>query len=228
MVPAQQGLGGRDLQAERVDLGLEVQLELPEFQRAAQIVHQHGLLTRVKAHLEFVMEKVPAAIELGAAHGQGCMAQQVAARAVLGEHRDADGAAQVRMVDVELERLGKGLQHMAGGNAAVFRATAHAQRKLAGRDPAGGFCRASTGGQAARGVAQQAIADIAAKGIVEQAKIVQRDIEQAKGLTAARSLLHLLIQDGIKAGAREQTSQFVAHGHGTDLTLQILQFAAQS
>ncbi len=104
MVPAQQGLEGRDLVVGEVELRLVVELELPLAQRHAHVVLE--LVACAQAFVQLALEEagVAGAVLLGAAVGEvGVLQELVGVLAVVGTDRDAevDGDRHRLLVDVE-------------------------------------------------------------------------------------------------------------------------------
>jgi hypothetical protein len=179
MAPAQQCFGADHGTAGQVDLGLEVQLELPGRQCAPQRTFQRQALEGVRVHVRRVETHPVAADGLGAVHGDlGVLDQGVGVGAVGRPGRHPGTAAEHQRLPLELQRQRHRVAHLLhprGGLALVGAAGQH-QHEVVAADPGRGVARTQRADDAHGQRAQRGVAGAPAQGVVDQLEVV--DVER--------------------------------------------------
>jgi hypothetical protein len=210
VVPAHQRFHAAQAVAHAVDLGLVVQLELLELDRAAQVALQLQLLGGVGAHVGLEHHVVAAARALGLVHGRVGVGHELVGLALFRMQHDADRARDLQLLAHHVEGLGDRAQHAVGGLRA-FGAVVHAfeqQQELVAADARHGVALARGLAQPVRGGAQDLVAGRVAEGIVDRLEAVEVDEEHRD------ALFHLQLVGPLHAQQRVAQPVFEQHAVG--------------
>src|SRR5471030_93119 len=222
MQPAHQRLGADDLAAADAELGLVVQQQLAVAERVAQPgfdahAFLHALVHVLAVEGDVVVLAVAAL--LGAEHGDvGQPQQRFGVAAILRVDADADAAADPQIVAVDQEGLGQRGQQLVRHHArlVVLADVEQADGEFVAAQPRHQVLVAQHRAEAARHVAQQRVADLAAQGVVDQLETVQVDEQYAAVQLAALGHRQRLVDQLGQQRAVGQAGQRVVVGQVVD------------
>lgn len=209
--PAQQRLGGGDLAADRVDLGLEVQLQGARSDGAAQVVLQFEVGRGGGLQRLAVDAVAGAALAAGLAHRQFGAGDQAHGRGRARPGDDADRAAQRNAFAVDVAGCAHRLHEPLRDALHVLRVR-HAgdeHQEVVASQARHGVAVAGHAPQALGHRGQHQVADLRSVRIVDAAEVVQVDLQHRQRAAAGLVLAHRGAQPGLERHPQRQAGDGV-------------------
>ena len=227
MRPAQQRLAGRHAAGAQIDQRLEIERELVQGQRVAQVEFERAALLHRRLHVSGEEAVAAAAAILGGVERHvGLLQQLVGIDAVDRRHGDADRGADVDAMTVDFERLLERARQPLGQPFGVLAAFGHGlqHHELVAAEARDHVARLDDGAEPVRHFLEQLVADGMAERVVDRLEAVE--IDQVDG-DAVLGLVRFLEHPGdafAELGAIGEPGQFVEFGEMRDAFLRALAF----
>ena len=141
---------------------------------------------------------------------------------------NSNGAAHLGIDTVNRKGLAQGLRHSIGQDSAPGQVAGDGESELAGVDATNLALFGCAAGQPLRHALQQTVARGPAIGVIEKAKVVQRQVHHTEGSAFGVNGMGCLVQHGFKTGSAEQTGQIVMYQAGAHLLGHFLELCRQA
>lgn len=181
VVPAQQRLGRRDLQAAGVDLRLVDERQLAALQGPAQRSDPLGALAQVDAHRGLELGVRGATSQLDGPLGRAGKLHELGPGAMLRVQRDPDRDVDAEFVAVDQMRSAECRAQREGGAVRVVACAAQRDGELVTAEPRRGGVRRQRPREPSGGAGDDRVATAVAVGGVDEAEVVEIEAEHTEG-----------------------------------------------